>query len=181
MFFTFLTMPYCRFCGKLCPTVPGLNKHVDKNPYCKKASHEEFGHFANSIWDEVPDNPHDLQQQPLPTFPIGADLPDFHLEDDIQRAEKMFNGEGNDIPPPAPPPPPPLRPQHATVEDVLSPDKEEVHCYIEKFPEEYLAGATWGNCKPLYEYLDEEQRREGGSRWSPFEDEDEWHLAEWLI
>jgi hypothetical protein len=33
----------------------------------------------------------------------------------------------------------------------------------------------------LYEYLDEEQKREGGSRWGPFEDEDEWQLAEWLI
>jgi hypothetical protein len=32
--------------------------------------------------------------------------------------------------------------------------------YIEKFPEEYLAGATWGNCKPLFDYLDEEQKRE---------------------
>ena len=53
--------------------------------------------------------------------------------------------------------------------------------YIEKFPKEYLAGATWGDCKPLYEYLDEEQKREGGSRWGPFEDEDEWQLADWLI
>ena len=81
-----------------------------------------------------------------------------------------------------PPPPPLLRPQHATVGYV--PDNEEVidACrYIEIFPEEYLAGAMWGNCKPLYEYLDEEQKREGCSRWSPFEDENEWRLADWLI
>ena len=92
-FLTFLTMPYCRFCGKLCPTVPGLNKHIDKNPYCKQASHEEFGNFANSIWDEVPVNPNDVQQRPLLNFSHRPDLPDFHLEEDIQRAEEMFNRE----------------------------------------------------------------------------------------
>jgi hypothetical protein len=120
-----------------------------------------------------------VQQRPLPYLPDRPDLPDLHLEEDIQRAEEMFNSERNDIPLP---PPPPLRPQHATVGDVS--EKEEViddHRYIEKFPEEYLAGATWGNCKPFYEYLDEELRTEGGSRWGPFEDEDEWRLAEWLI
>ena len=91
----------------------------------------------------------------------------------------MFNTEETDIPPLPPPPPPPPPPPCPHV-----PANKEVndkHRYIENFPEEYLAGATWGTCKPLYEYLDEEQRKEGGSHWSPFEDEDEWRLAEWLI
>ena len=35
--------------------------------------------------------------------------------------------------------------------------------YIENFSEEHLAGATWGRCKPLFESLDEEQKRVGGS------------------
>ena len=177
-------MPYCRFCGKLCPTVPGLNRHIDIAPNCKKASREEFSQYANSIWNDVLDNPNDMEQLPLPNLLIEPDLPDFHLEEDIQRAEDMFNKEGTDILQPPQPPPPQRdelrqRPQHATVGDV--PDTIDGHRYIEKFPEEYLAGATWGNCKPLYEYLDEEQKREGGSLWGPFEDEDEWRLAEWLI
>lgn len=114
----------------------------------------------------------------LPNIPIEPDLPDFHLEEDIQTAEEIFNREQTNISgPPSPPQQdePQLDPWHATVEDVPG------HRYIEKFPEEYLAGATWGNCKPLYEYLDEKQKREGGSRWGPFKDEDEWQLAEWLI
>ena len=150
-------MPYCRFCGKLCPTVPGLNKHVDKNPYCKKASQEEFHHFANSIWDEVPENPDDVQQRPLPYFPDRPDLPDLHLEEDIQQAEEMFNSKRNDI---LPPPPPPLRQQHATVGDVS--ENEGViddHRYIKKLPEEYLAGAMWGNCKPFYVILMKSRER----------------------
>jgi hypothetical protein len=172
-------MPYCRFCGKLCPTVPGLNRHLDIAPNCKKASREEFSQYANTIWNDVPENPDDVQQQPLPNLPIerDSDLPDFSLEEDIQRAEEILNGEGVDIPT-LPPPlrPLPLRPHVPDNDEVLDGRR-----YIEKFPEEYLAGATWGNCKPLYEYLDEQQKKEGGSRWGPFEDEDEWRLAEWLI
>ena len=174
-------MPYCGFCGKLCLTVPGLNRHIDNTPNCKKSSHEEFGQYANSIWDEVPENLNNVERQPLPNHPIELDLPDFYLEEDIQIAEETFNREEPNVPPPLPPLPP-QHPQHATVGDV--PDKEIVidGCrYIENFPEEYLAGATWGNCKPLYKYLDEEKKREGGSHWAPFEDEEEWQLVEWLI
>ena len=64
------------------------------------------------------------------------------------------------------------------------PENEEVidgRRFIENFPEEYQAGATWGNCKPFYEFLDEEQKKEGSSCYGPFDDEDEWQLAEWLI
>ena len=170
-------MPYCAFCGKLCPTVPGRNRHIKNTPNCKKASHQEFGQYVNSIWDDVPENPNDMERQPA-NLPIEPDLPDFHLEEDIQIAEETFNGEETNILRPPPPPQqdePRLHPPHATVGNVPG------HRYIEKFPKEYLAGATWGNCKPLYEYLDEKQKREGGSRWGPFKDEDEWRLAEWLI
>jgi hypothetical protein len=178
-------MPYCGFCGKLCPTVPGLNRHINNTPNCKKASHEEFGQYANSIWNNVHENLNGVEQPPLPNHPIEPDLPDFCLEEDIQIAEEMFDREETNIPPPLPPQPeePRLHPQHAaTVGDV--PDNEEVidgRRYLEKFPKEFLAGATWGNCKPLYEYLDERRKKEGGSHWGPFEDEDEWQLAEWLI
>lgn len=173
-------MPYCFFCGKHCPTVPGLNKHIDKTPKCKKASREEFGQYAKAIWEDVPQNPNDIEGQPPPGLPNEPELnlEDFHLEEDIARAQEMFDREENNLLP-VPPPPPPLpqhdEPQHVTV------DPKKGCRYIEHFPEEYLAGATWGNCKPLYEYINEEQEKEGTSRWSPFEDEEEWLLAEWLI
>jgi hypothetical protein len=110
-------------------------------------------------------------------------LPDFHLEEDVQIADEMLDDQEINLPQQCPPPQdePQPHPQHATV-DV--PNNEEVNDggrYIEDFPEEYLAGATWGHCKPLFKSLDEEQKREGHSRWTPFEDEDEWQLAEWLI
>lgn len=88
---------------------------------------------------------------------------------------------------PQPPQPPQDEPQpHSQHTSVDVPDNEEginsgQDCYIEEFSEEYLAGATWGCCKLLFEYLDEEQKREGISHWSLFRDEDEWELAELLI
>jgi len=105
---------------------------------------------------------------------------DFQLEEEaIQVAEE------NELPPPPPQPDEPQPwPQHAPVDvpinEKVNSESEGVR-YIEYFPKENLAGATYGRCKPLYASLDEEQKRVGHSRWAPFEDEEEWQLAEWLI
>jgi hypothetical protein len=178
-------MPYCTFCGKLCTTAPGLERHIVRTPECKKASCEKFGQYANSMWDDIPANPNHAEEAPEQQPPNIPDFPDFHLEEDIQKAEEMLYGEEINLPPQPPPPPqdePQRRGRQPTVEDVT--DDEEVDDggrYIEYFSEECLAGATWGRCKPLFETLDDERVRYGGSRWAPFDDEDEWQLAEWLI
>jgi hypothetical protein len=186
-------MPYCSFCGKQCANDPGLERHIANAPECKKASSEIFGQYANTIWDDIPAIPNNMEQQPdAPAdFPV---LPDFHLEEDIhldddfQIAEEALNDDEFNLHQQFPPPPPPHdepqpHSQQAAVEPEV-PSNEEIKDggrYIENFPEEYLAGATWGRGKPLFESLDEERREEGGSHWAPFEDEDEWQLAEWLI
>jgi hypothetical protein len=175
-------MPYyCGFCGKLCETPHGLKRHIDRTPDCKKASHEEFGQYANSIWDNVPENQENVEQQP-PMLPIEpADMPDFYLDEDILD-EDIRIAEENIQPPlqqqldePQP------WPQHATVDIPVNKVNMEGALYFEYFPEEHMAGATWGRCKPLFESIVEEQKNLGGSRWAPFEDEEEWQLAEWLI
>ena len=172
-------MPYCcSFCGKSCTTAPGLDRHIARTPNCKKADGEKFSEYAKSIWDDVLAHPNHAEQQPLVNLP---DYPDFHLEEDLQIAEDMLYDEQINLPPQPPPPPrvePEPNPQPATA---AVPNIGDGGRYIEYFPKEYLAGATWGQCKPLFESLDEEQKRVGGSRWAPFEDEDEWQLAEWLI
>ena len=76
---------------------------------CKKASCEEFGQYSNSIWDDVPQNLNDVEQQPLPHFlnEPELELEDFYLEEDIQIVEEMFNREETDLLPLPPPPTPP--------------------------------------------------------------------------
>lgn len=174
-------MPYCSFCGKLCLNAPGLERHIANAPNCRKASGEKFDQYADNIWDDVPANPKHAEQQEPEDFP---DFPDFQLEDiqleeDIQAAEDMLYGEENDIPQPQHEPQP--HAQHATVDVPNNEESNDGGRFIENFPEEYRAGATWGRSKSLFESLDEEHKTLGGSRWAPFEDEDEWQLAEWLI
>ena len=178
-------MPYCGFCGKNCPTVPGLKRHIDGAPACKKASREEFGQYAQSIWNDIPTNPQEQSPPPERSPPaapqLEPDLPDIHLEEDIQAAGAMLGEETH-----LPPAPQPLneqqsRPYRATVEDVPDDDEADQDRYIEEFPKEALAGATWGTSQTLFESLNEEQKKEGNSQWGPFEDEDEWELAKWLI
>jgi hypothetical protein len=146
-------MPNCRFCGKLCPTEQGLNRHIGSTASCKKASQEEFGQYANSIWDDIPQaaNPNDAEQQPL-----EADMPDFHLEEDIQLAEEMFAGEEANLPllpqqldEPQPPQPLPQRAMDNRVPNIEEINDRHGDCtrYIENFPEDHLAGATRGNAK----------------------------------
>ena len=161
-------MPYCGFCGKLCPTVPGINRHINITPQCKKASCEEFGWYVNDIWDNVPENLNDMEWYPLPNLPnkLELQIEDFHLEEDIQIAEETFNRELEEthLLPPLPPQPQPCH-QQATVGDASEiEDVNDGHCYIEKSPEEYLAGATWGNCKPLYECFDEQKKKKKKGR-----------------
>ena len=177
-------MPYCGFCGRLCPTTVGLKRHIERSSDCKKASHEEFGQYTKTIWDDIPPNPDNVEQQPLPELPNDMlDFLDFQLEEDIKLAEEallpMIQHQLDE--------PQPL-PQLAEVDvpvseevNVVSDSEGDGAHHIENFPEEHLVGATWGCCKPLFESLDEEQKRVGGSCWAPFEDEDEWELAEWLI
>jgi hypothetical protein len=52
--------------------------------------------------------------------------------------------------------------------------------YVEPFPEDAKAGAIWGYTTPKFQALWDKQKL-GGGKWEPFEDEEEWELAEWLI
>jgi hypothetical protein len=66
------------------------------------------------------------------------------------------------------------------VEDAMDVDNNSAH-FIEEFPAEFGAGAVWGEGIPFFEKLREEQEKNESSRWGPFEDQDEWELARWLI
>jgi hypothetical protein len=119
-FITFLGMPYCSFCGKSCSTVPGLKKHIDKSSDCRKASHEEFNLYANSIWDNIPDNLNlnlgEFERAPPSPIQPNFNLPDIQLEEDIQIAEAMLEGEEVGLAAPAQIEPHPLS-RHVTVDD----------------------------------------------------------------
>ena len=53
--------------------------------------------------------------------------------------------------------------------------------WIESFPEQKQAGATFGEARHLFEVIHDEQVLCGDEIWGPFENEEEWELAKWLI
>ena len=71
---------------------------------------------------------------------------------------------------------------HVTVENAENRGQEsESTYYVEEFPADLGAGAVWGEDVPFFERLWRELQENASSRWSPFEDEDEWELAKWLV
>jgi hypothetical protein len=53
--------------------------------------------------------------------------------------------------------------------------------FIEPFPEEAKAGGVWGTGTLHFESICQAQESAGDANWGPFEDEEGWQLAEWLI
>jgi hypothetical protein len=107
-----------------------------------------------------------------------ANMPDINLENDLLVLEEDLIGATG---------PPP----HVTEENETHPDlrvdvehtidgPHESH-YIEEFPADLGAGAVWGEDMPSFEKIWHMQQESGSSVWGPFDDEDEWELAKWLI
>ena len=72
--------------------------------------------------------------------------------------------------------------QPANVEHATDINKESKSTYyIESFPAELGAGAVWGEDIPFFERVWCKQQDDGSSLWGPFEDQDEWEPAKWLI
>jgi hypothetical protein len=84
----------------------------------------------------------------------------------------------------------PLQSCRATVEEVpdeeapLPLSTEPTHkeaVFVESFPEEAKAGAAWRTGISHFTSIHCTQEAAGDGKWGPFEDEDKWQLAEWLI
>ena len=178
-----LAMRFCGFCGKgPFPSSSTLNKHIRHSVNCNKAERQEWGIYATNIWDNAPGQSDNPQQPPGPPQILDNDevasLPDTTLEHDLQGqedpSETAVNPDIPDIPP--------HEPENNTATVNNHEDEPLVGAtYIQEFPTDKGAGAVWGEDIPFFEKLRREQVLDQSSRWGPFEDEDEWELARWLI
>ncbi|KAJ7121947.1 hypothetical protein C8R43DRAFT_1148665, partial [Mycena crocata] len=66
---------------------------------------------------------------------------------------------------------------HATVEEVADDDDD----WVQPFPEEQAAGATYAECRTQFERMRDEQKQGNLEPWHPFESEEEWELAHWMM
>jgi hypothetical protein len=169
---------YCEYCGKgPFPMEDGLNKHIGRLKDCQEKSRLAFKSYASTLWKNIPGAGKDL---PSSQSPPHNETPGTHVEDlehDLLTVEQNFSLDSKKEMPGLLIPPTPPR-NRATVEDV--PEEEETRHYVEEYPTEQKAGAAWGEDQPLFVQIQREQQENGTSKWGPFEDQDEWELAEWL-
>jgi hypothetical protein len=59
---------------------------------------------------------------------------------------------------------------------------EDEDCvYVEEFPKACQAGATFGDGPMIFQKIRDDQVMNGDEILGPFENDDEWELAKWLI
>ena len=183
-------MHFCGFCGKgPFSSSSALNKHTRHSVNCNEAAHKKWGHFATNMWKNAP-GPSNIEQHP-PTLPPfleneeTANIPDMTLEDDLLGLEaNVFYGLGQqpDVEPEHENQPVQRDCLHVTVEHGMDNEKESAATYfIEEFSADLGAGAVLGEDIPFFDKILRKQQEDGSSLWGPFEDQEEWDLAKWLI
>lgn len=53
--------------------------------------------------------------------------------------------------------------------------------WVQDFPDKVQAGAAFGPCETQFEECRRQQKGEGHEPWYPFQSEEEWELARWLM
>ncbi|KAF7328578.1 hypothetical protein MVEN_02545900 [Mycena venus] len=165
--------PYCFH------NVGGVNKHISRTPACHAKWAESLaGEPAVTVGQ---DDAGDLEPPPPPRSPSPV-LSDDDEDDPMHLVDDFILPPREDSP--APPSPIPQS-RRATVEEV--PDEDDPQNF-RRFPELYedaasgrpAAGKPLRPGKTLFERMRTQQQADGGTKFSPFLDGDEWELARWL-
>ncbi|KAH7906731.1 Zn-finger domain-containing protein [Hygrophoropsis aurantiaca] len=186
-------MHTCTFCGAEVPTIAGLNKHIQRSEACRQKWRDQLKNFSVTVFDlgggfadpslaGHGDADSDLERDNnLNGFADDATDPD-ELED------FLGNFQYNEDPSQLTQQDQPQSPnnthlqgqgwQRARVEDAEE-DDDILDRYVASYPEEAMAGATFGRQQTEYERI--RSAEQDGSPWGPFDDEQEWELARWLI
>lgn len=155
----------CKFCHKgPFPTQAGLNKHISLTKACHHASKKEFEKHAANIWHERTPASESTPNASSSALSSTATPERLSIEmEDMPNLDDNISFVGNERASGAP--------EIPTAPDVV---------FIEPFPEDAMAGAIWGKAMPKFQALWNEQKL-GDSTWGPFDDEEDWQLAEWLL
>lgn len=183
----------CPHCGKLdIPTRKGLRLHIKNKPSCRRASKatkaaQRVETSATTSTQEVailqsdPSSPMETDDQP-PSMDSNDDthLP-RHFVDPPRDTRSAQELEAADTEVPTVNNPPSRR---VTVEEVPDEDLDAGGLphrpwMIEDYPEP--AGTPLGTAETLFEEYRRVHKEAGKGKWAPFESEEEWELAQWLV
>jgi len=160
----------CGNCGKDLPTAAGLNRHIANIPGCRKQREQE------ALRRESARSPHPCVTSNNTTGP--------------QYDSPALNFPPEELPAFIPPERKhPTSPDHSTseppskraqMEEDRNDDSEAGSCrrWIQEF---HGAAEVLGEGKTLFEEIHESQEAMCKPPMAPFEDNDEWELARWLI
>ncbi|KAG1732870.1 uncharacterized protein EDB91DRAFT_1238678 [Suillus paluster] len=150
-------MPHCVFCGKVTTTHEGLKRHVAGRPECRRQ-------WASMIEDVEAEN---LDDAPDVDFPHQDAAPAGHVH-----PRPSPDTDNN----------PALRKtRRTTVEEVEDEDGMLFPNNGRYFEPQSDAGWALREGETNFERYRTYQEEEGEDPWSPFEDAEEWDLAQWLV
>lgn len=175
----------CGYCGKSgISTLKGLRSHITQRRECRKASRR----VALSRPPKVNDSDTDSGDENKSTSSashddsdIGmgdADSPEF--DDNVIEAEyDPPIEEDHFIPSPVEDQPPSRK---ATVEDIDEDDdtEEETHRWIHDFPKPAGVALDEPRQETTFEKIRKQQQADGEEPWSPYDNIEEWELANFL-
>lgn len=159
----------------------GLRSHVSQTPFCRERMEAAFPPMMNRSKKHdknyQTDSGSDIHMQSDTNSPdISSDeLDEMHLDADPPIPEQA--------PPPLPQPPVvPPNPRQTTLEEIVDEDAPDAPRWFEDYP--FPAGSIIEQVDPVYtkfESIRQKQKMADEAPWAPFESEDEWELARWLM
>lgn len=163
---------HCRYCHQIKPTRTALNRHIAHSPTCFQAWQHDLLKLTST---KVGENAITLDDLMPSTLGDGSD------DSDIE----MANPDETFLPPddlPSRPNAniPQARQQSVEIEDVEDVDDPRSQSqYRVRYPGR--VAEILGEGKTCFEEWYETQRLNGENTWAPFDNHEEWELAQWLI
>ncbi|KAJ3547086.1 hypothetical protein NMY22_g1793 [Coprinellus aureogranulatus] len=162
---------YCGHCGKGFDTSRGVEHHIAKTKQCREEAHIEFQRRINERLET---------RENVPASPergLNESIPDDWMFEPDDTTDNIQYGAPVTQPP---------RQERSNLQGRDEPGRRDyqhetasTYVYVKQYPSEARAGETRGKEEPEYMRI-REQMRKSKTRWGPFEDLDEFELAEWL-
>ena len=157
----------CNYCLRAFPVAEALRRHHGQPGLCRTQHQLALRNLRNPSWVPLP-SPSVEPNQPLslePDTPMDIDTPAGDPND--TGPEAGFEEEEVEA----------CRPT-VSVEEV---EDEEDGYYVQDFPSMHQAGAKLHAAPTLFQTIRDNQVLQGAEVLGPFESEEEWELAKWLI
>jgi Plavaka transposase len=176
-----ITMPNCPYCPAIRPTTSAIHRHQAQTPQCLEARRN----FQRQVIAQQRASDTASAELPMEELHIGSPQP--HVDTADLDAEAVLHRHpvqveqtmdvDIELPISAEEPDQDAEQPRVMVEDVNDEEDEWVHT----FPEASCAGAPCGSSRTLFETIHDDQVLHGAEVLGPFESDEEWQLAKWLI